>query len=425
MPLGREGSHWQRTSGAALAGILQYKAERMYDLLIRGGRVIDPFQNLDGVRDVAVTGGRIAALLEPGTPAEAIRTVDATGRLVTPGLIDFHVHVFPGISHFGVDPDETCLARGVTTVVDFGTAGGLIFEGFRQFVIDRAQTRVVALLHIAGQGLISSPGTLPALGELHDLRYCNVENVERVVARHRDVICGIKIRCTDNLAEGGRNEAEGLRLAREAADRVGLPLVIHSPASSLPIAHILENLRAGDVLTHCYHNKACGLVDADLQLLPVAREALDRGVLLDVGHGWGSFDFHVARSLIQHGVRPHFISSDLHTYNLTGPVFDLVTTLDKFLHLGLPLPEVIRGATATPAKFLNRSEELGTLQPGACADIAVLELQEGQFPLTDANGYREIGRWHLEPRQVFRAGREVGVLPRREPCETRMSAEKN
>lgn len=391
---------------------LKERKTSMYDLLIRNGHVIDPAAGLNGRRDIAVRGGRIAAVLSPGTEVEAERIVDAGGNLVVPGLIDFHVHVFPGVSHFGIEVDPSCLARGVTSVLDFGTAGGLIFAGFRRFVIDEAQTRVFALLHIAGQGLISSVGTLPALGELADLRYCSVENVEKVVARNRDVIVGIKIRCTANLAENGQNEAAGLDLARQAADRVGLPLVIHSPNSSLPMKHILDRMKPGDVLTHCFHGKRCGLVDSDLQLLPEARAALDRGVLLDVGHGVASFDFRVARALLEQGVLPHFVSSDIHYYNWRGPVFDLVTTMDKFLHLGMPLPEVIRRTTELPAKFLQRAGELGTLQVGALADITILELQDLESPLTDSEGRVETGKKHLEPTHVFRSGRQMGLLPR-------------
>jgi dihydroorotase len=176
--------------------------------------------------------------------------------------------------------------------------------------------------------------------------------------------------------------------------------------------HILSSMKRGDVLTHCFHGKGCGLVDANLKLLPAAREAIDRGVLLDVGHGVASFDFRVARALLDQGVIPDYISSDIHYYNLTGPVFDLVTTMDKFLHLGMTLPEVIRRTTTTPARFLNRSEELGTLQVGARADIAVLDLQQGEFTLTDSEGRVETGRWRLEPTQVFLSGRQVGTLPR-------------
>jgi dihydroorotase len=384
----------------------------MNDLLIQGGHVIDPSQDLNGRHDVVVRHGRIAAILAAGTNRDtSLQVVNVGGRFIVPGLIDFHVHVFPGVSHFGIEPDPTCLSRGVTTVLDFGTAGGLIFDGFRRYVIDEAQTRVLALLHIAGQGLIGSVGDPPLLGELHDLRYCDLETVQRVVDAHRDVIVGIKIRCTANLAEGGRNEAGGLDLARKAADLVGLPLVVHSLNSSLSIEHIFERLKPGDVLTHCYHGKGCGLVNEQNRISPAIRQKLESGVLLDVGHGSSSFDFRVARSLLEQGVLPDFISSDIHYYNLHGPVFDLVTTMDKFLHLGMALPEVIRRTTLTPALFLGRENELGTLKPGAVADITVLELQNGEFPLVDSEGRVEIGNRHLEPTHVFRSGRQLGLLP--------------
>ena len=379
--------------------------------VIRGGRVIDPSLDLDSVRDVVVSDGKIAAVLDPGSiPAvgcSGYREVDASGKIVVPGLIDFHVHVFPGVCHFGIDVDLTCLSRGVTTVLDFGTAGGLIFDGFRRYVIDTARTRVMALLHIAGQGMIGSIGDPPLLGELHDLRYCDLDTVRRVVDSNRDVIAGIKIRCTANLAEGGRNEAAGLELARKAADMTGLPLVVHSPNSSLSIDHVLDHLRPGDVLTHCCHGKDCGLVDEHLQVAPSIRRKLETGILLDVGHGFSSFDFRVARSLIEQGLLPDFISSDVHHYNLHGPVFDLVTTMDKFLHLGLSLPEVVRRTTLKPAIFLGLDREIGTLQPGSTADITILELQTGDFPLVDSEGRVEIGHQHLEPIHVFRSGQHV------------------
>ena len=385
----------------------------MNDLLIHGGHVIDPSQNLDGPFDVIVRNGKIFKIVAAGTNQEAsLRPIDVTGHFVVPGLIDFHVHVFPGVSHFGIEPDTSCLSRGVTTVVDFGTAGGLIFEGFRRYVIDEAETRVLALLHIAGQGLIGSVGNPPLLGELHDLRYCDIDTVQRIVEAHRDVIVGIKIRCTANLAEGGRNEAEGLDLARKAADLVGLPLVVHSPNSTLSIEQIFDRLKPGDVLTHCYHGKACGLVDQDLRLVTSLRKKLESGILLDVGHGFSSFDFRVARSLLEQGILPDFISSDIHSYNLHGPVFDLVTTMDKFLHMGMSLSEVVRRTTLHPAKFLGRENEIGTLKPGSTGDITVLKLEEGEYPLVDSEGRIEIGRQHLEATHVFRSGRQWGILPR-------------
>lgn len=387
----------------------------MYDYLLTGGTVIDPATNLNERKHLAVAGARIAAVLDGTTlPPPAKQTIDCRGKLVVPGLIDFHVHVFPGVSHFGVDPDTTCLARGVTTVLDFGTAGGLIFDGFRRYVIDAARTRVKALMLIAGQGLISSGTSKPALGELWDLAYCDVAGCVEAIERNRDCVVGVKVRCMEDIARSGENEAEGLRRAREAADIVRLPLVVHPVLSTLPIEQILNLLGPGDVLTHCYHDKRCNLVDDKLRVLPIVREKQREGVLLDIGHGSGSFAFRVARSLLDQGVLPDFISSDLHAYNLHGPVYDLPTTLDKFLHLGMTVPEIIRRATTNCASFLGMSDEFGTLQPGACADVTVLEIVDGEFPLTDSEGHTEIAKRRFEVRECFRAGERVTILPRAE-----------
>ncbi len=384
----------------------------MYDFVLINGTVIDPTVGLNARRNVALQGGRVAAILDPAAPVVAQQTLDCAGLLVVPGLIDFHVHVFPGVSNFGVDPDETCLARGVTTVLDFGTAGGLIFDGFRRFVIDTAKTRVKALMLIAGQGLISSNDTKPALGELWDIAYCDVEGCVEAVEKHRDCVAGIKVRCMDNISNGGKNEAEGLRRARLAADATKLPLVVHPANSSLRIEHLFETLRSGDVMTHCYHDKNCKLVDDHTQVCSIVREKQREGVLLDVGHGSGSFAWRVTRAMLDQGVLPDFLGSDLHTYNVHGPVFDLVTTLSKFLHLGMSVPEIIRRSTTTCAAWLGMADEIGTLKPGACADITVLDIVDGEFPLTDSEGVTEIGRRSFEVRHCFRAGRRIGTLPK-------------
>ncbi|RLT08614.1 MAG: amidohydrolase/deacetylase family metallohydrolase [Planctomycetota bacterium] len=384
----------------------------MYDFVLTNGTVIDPAVGLNARRNVALQGGRVAAILDPTVPVVAQQMLDCTGLLVVPGLIDFHVHVFPGVSNFGVDPDETCLARGATTVLDFGTAGGLIFDGFRRFVIDTAKTRVKALMLIAGQGLISSNDTKPALGELWDIAYSDVEGCVQAVEKHRDCVAGIKVRCMADISNDGKNEAEGLRRARLAADATKLPLVVHPANSSLRIEHLFETLRSGDVMTHCFHDKNCKLVDDRTQVCSIVREKQREGVLLDVGHGSGSFAWRVARAMLDQGVVPDFLGSDLHTYNVHGPVFDLVTTLSKFLHLGMSVPEIIRRSTATCAAWLGMADEIGTLKPGACADITVLDIVDGEIPLTDSEGVTEIGRRSFEVRHCFRAGRRVGVLPK-------------
>ena len=387
----------------------------MYDLIIRNGTLVDPAQGVNTQKDIALTGGRVAAVIDPGSGVAAKHTLDVRGLYVLPGLIDLHVHVFSGVSHYGIDVDPTCLARGVTTVLDAGSSGALTFPGFRKFIIDVSQTRLYALLNISAMGMVSGSETIPSLGELEDLRYSNVETAVRMIEANRDRILGVKVRLSNFLAADGKNELQALLRAREAAEAVRLPLMVHSPLSSIPTERILDELRPGDILTHCVHGHgAGGIMSDDLKVLPAVRKKVEQGLRLDVGHGRGSFTFRVARAAFEQGVVPGTISSDLHTYNLHGPVFDLVTTMDKFLHIGMELYEVVRRVTSTPAEVLDMPEEIGTLKPGAYADIVVLEMQEGEFDLTDTFGVTETGHYHLEPRYIFRGGRQVGVLPRPE-----------
>ena len=387
----------------------------MYDLIIRNGTLVDPAQGINTQKDIALTGGRVAAVIDPGSGVAAKHTLDVRGLYVLPGLIDLHVHVFSGVSHYGIDVDPTCLARGVTTVLDAGSSGALTFPGFRKFIIDVSQTRLYALLNISSLGMVSGSETIPPLGELEDLRYSNVETAVRMIEANRDRILGVKVRLSNFLAADGKNELQALLRAREAAEAVRLPLMVHSPLSSIPTERILDELRPGDILTHCVHGHgAGGIMSDDLKVLPAVRKKVEQGLRLDVGHGRGSFTFRVARAVLEQGVVPGTISSDLHTYNLHGPVFDLVTTMDKFLHIGMELYEVVRRVTSTPAEVLDMPEEIGTLKPGAYADIVVLEMQEGEFDLTDTFGVTETGHYHLEPRYIFRGGRQVGVLPRPE-----------
>lgn len=383
----------------------------MTDLLLKNGTLLDPSKGLHGAGDLAICGTAIEKILPPGEETQADRTIDVSGMLVLPGFIDLHVHVFSGVSHYGVDVDPTCLGRGVTTALDAGSAGAATFPGFRKYVIDVCQTRLFAMLNISAMGLVAGAETDVGLGELEDLRYCNVKSATKMIEAHRDKILGVKIRLSDNLAAGGKNEMQALLRAREACDAVGLPLMIHTPLSSLTMAQILNELRPGDVLTHSFHGHRCGIMDADMKVLPEVRKKVEEGLLLDIGHGSGSFTFEVARAAMQQGVLPHTISSDLHTYNVNGPVFDLVSTINKFLHLGMELDEALRRVTEIPARFLHMSDEIGTLTAGAAADLVVAELMEGEFPWIDAFGNMEIGELKLEPRYIFRAGKEVAVQP--------------
>ncbi len=376
-----------------------------YDLVISGGTVVDPGQDLNDRRDVAISDGKIMAVESRIEPERAAELLDATGLLVTPGLVDVHVHVYPGVSHYGVEPDADVLPTGVTTALDAGSAGASTFDGLRRYVIDVSATRLLACLNISSLGMVS-----PDVGELEDIRWADPAAAVRVCERHRDVIVGIKIRLSRSIAGGGALPA--LRNAREAADAVGLPVMVHPQDAVIGLDQILQELKAGDLVTHCYHGRPGGVLDADGRVRASVRDAVQRGIRFDVGHGKGSFDFTVAERALAQDLPPHTISSDLHAYNIEGPVFDLATTLSKFLLLGFDLPEALRLCTVTPADFLGMRGKVGTLAPGAHADVALFREETGAHPFTDSEGQIRTGERRLVPVKVVKAGRVIDGLDR-------------
>jgi dihydroorotase len=372
-----------------------------FDLVLAGGTLIDPAQGTRAVTNVAFAGGEVAAVDTRIARADAAETVDCAGLIVAPGMIDLHVHVFCGVSHYGIEPDPHCVAKGVTTAVDAGSAGADTFPGFRKYVIDVAATRLYARLNISSQGMLSA-----AVGELEDLRYASVPKAIAMIEQHRDVILGVKVRLTRNQIVSAGAGMRPLYLAREAADAVGLPIMVHpQEAWCESLDDILAVMRGGDILTHCFHGLSHGVLDADGKVRRSVHEAIERGVIFDVGHGRGSFSWQVAERAMRQGVQPQTISSDLHAYNVNGPAFDLATTVSKFLHLGLPLEEALRKVTATPAGTLGMADRIGTLRVGAWGDAVAFELQEGRFGLEDSHGEVRIGRHRLVPRTVVRGGR--------------------
>ena len=366
------------------------------DLLLRGGMLVDPHQGIGGIRDIGVRDGRIAVLAE-AVSEEATTTLDVAGKVVTPGLIDLHVHVWWGVAHLGVEADPHCVRRGATTVYDAGSAGADTFPGFKKYVIDVSATRIKAFLHIASQGQLNNE-----IGELTDLRYADVDKAAAMCERYKEDIVGVKIRMTRNLV--GDNAREGLKRARAVCEATGLPLMLHPNASPLNLADMLGQMQAGDIMTHCFHSSDTGVLDEAGKVRPEAVAASERGVLFDVGHGAGSFSFQVAETAMRQGLRPGTISSDLHHYNLHGPVYDLATTLSKFMHLGWSLEEAVARATAAPARAMGMLGEIGTLAVGACADVAVFDVEEGAFDFFDAIGEKRIGERRLVPVVTVRAG---------------------
>ena len=379
----------------------------MYDLIVKNGTVIDPSQHLEGQRDIAVSAGKVVAV-EEAIASSATRVVDAAGRIVTPGLIDFHTHVYWGGIPIGVDPDATCLAKGVTTVVDAGSAGCANFLGFRKFILERSTTRVLSLLHISSIGLIQPP-------ELEDLRYLDYDGAVAVAAANRDCVKGLKIRFASPPNNHiGANGPHAMRLIREAADDTGGFIMVHprSMSPGFPLEAILQLLRPGDVVTHCFapthplYFPHAEFLTEDGTVLPAVKAAARRGIHFDVGHGSSNFSFDTARKALADGFLPTTISTDLNAKALTTAQ-DLPTTMSKFLALGLSLPQVVERTTMNPAHVLGLDGALGTLAPGAEADITLLEVEAGTFTFQDVQGHSLPGKQRLRPHTVIKGGAVV------------------
>ena len=370
----------------------------VYDLLVKGGTVVDPSQGLNTLRDVALSAGKVAGLESEISSSEAREVVDASGLIVVPGLLDLHVHVFWGVSHFGLDADSTSLARGVTTAVDAGSSGASTFPAFRRYVLEQADTRLYALLNISTMGMVAQE-----VGELEDLRWADVEKAVATSRENRDFIVGIKARLSRDTA--GEHDVDALKRALDAAEEAGGFVMVHVGETSTPLEKLTSMLRPGDVVTHAFHGRAQGILNDAGRVKDGIKEAEQRGVVFDVGHGAGSFAFEIAEKALADGFFPGNISSDLHVYNVHGPVYDQVSVLSKFLHLGMSLYDVVRLSTETTAGVIGAGDGLGTLKVGSEGDVTILRQEEGDFTFTDATGVAVHARERLSHVLTVRGGR--------------------
>ena len=345
-----------------------------YDTVIRGGHVIDPASGLSEVADVAIAGGTIAAVEAAIHPSMARDVIDATGKFVTPGLIDLHTHIYWGVTYWGIEPDPVAARSGVTTWLDVGSAGGYTWPGFRRYVVEPASVRVLALLNLSSIGLVAPTW------ELANLDYCDVELAKLMIEANRDLIVGIKARIDPNTTRGVG--IRPLELARELADAVSLPLMVHIGAGPPSLKEIAAWLRPGDILTHCFTGRDNRVIDDEGMVLPYMLVLKEAGVVFDIGHGTGSFSFETAVAMIDQGILPDVISTDIHQLAVQGPCFDMPTTLSKFLSLGMTLEQVVERATTAPAKAMRRPD-LGTLAVGSPADVAVFQMETGDFTFQD------------------------------------------
>jgi len=404
--------------GAAFASALLSNAVRAamgpedkYDLVIKGGELLDPSQNLRAKRDIGMRFGLIESVEADIPPARALRVLDASGRLVLPGLVDLHSHVYPYGSAIGIPADELVQFQGTTTMVSAGDAGANNFAAFRRYIRGQTRTRLYAFVHIANIGLSGFPEP-----ELYHLGFAIPEVAGKTVAENADIALGIKVRMSENVI----NQAgiEPLKRAIRACEIAGggARVMCHIGGVATPqlMAEILNTLRAGDILTHCYSgapNNAGRFTNIvqDGKLLPEASAAKKRGVIFDIGHGGGSFDFTVCEAAMQQGVMPDTISSDIHVFSGNSPGMPYLTwVMSKFMALGFTLEQVVRMASAVPAGIINRMPKLGTLQVGAPADATLVELVQGPVEFVDTRNNKRSGKAYIRPVQAVLGGVPFG-----------------
>jgi dihydroorotase len=382
-----------------------------FDLLLKNADVLDPSQGLRGRRDIGIRYGVIESI-EASIPAErGQRVMDVGGKLVTPGLIDLHAHTYAYGSAIGIAADELVPYQATTTVVSAGDAGANNLAAFRRFVVPASRTRQFAFVHIAVAGLAGFP-----VPELYTIDYAQVDAAARAVAENADLVLGVKVRMSENVI--AKHGIEPLKRAVLACERSGVPAKVMCHIGGVSdrelMSQILDLLRPGDVLTHCYSGAPNSAGDGtnivqDGKLLPAALAAKKRGVLFDIGHGGGSFDYTVAEAAIQQGCSPDTISSDIHVFSGNTPGMPYLTwVMSKFLNLGFSLEQVVLMATAVPARVIARIPKHGTLQLGAPADLSILERVEGPVSFVDTRNNKRDGKLHLKPAGAVVAGVAFG-----------------
>jgi dihydroorotase len=373
-----------------------------FDLLLTGGTVLNPGSGLRQESDVGIMDGRVAAIQSKLARENAKKILDVRDCYVTPGLIDFHVHSFWGVNPYGFNADSLCLASGVTTAIDAGSSGPVNFLGFKKLVNEPSKTRMLAFVAVAQHGVLNDPG------ELENVRFADPDAAAVSVKESPDVGVGIKVRLHKKGV--GDNGREALRLAIQAGDGSRSPVMVHVGDTGISMEEIVDTLRAGDIVTHCYTPQKPSIVDASGHLLVAVRKAQERGVIFDVGHAGGHFDFNLVRRAMGDGLLPNVISSDLHG-RLKQPGFgvvgDLPTVLTKFLALGLNLDQIIAMCTINPAAVIGWQDRLGSLEVGRDADIAVLQIVNEPTKLRDSVGgemtteQRIAARWSIRRGEVF------------------------
>jgi dihydroorotase len=371
------------------------RSDEKFDLLIKGGTVIDPGRQLHAPMDVAVLNGKIQEMSAEIAESRALRVISAKGKIVTPGLIDIHQHCYDGVADC-VNADHFCLAKGVTTVVDGGSAGYPAIANFRKYVINTSVTRIKALVNISPFGAVG-PG-----GNVDVLKAVDPDLAAKAAEDNKPVVVGIKVRLGAEIQ--GADDIEFLKRGVQAAQATGLPLMAHIDGPYSPLTELLPMLRKGDVYTHFLHAHQHGSLDANGKLLPVVLEARQRGVLFDVAQGRSHLSWDVAEKCLAQGFSPDTLSTDLTRVTASDRVFDLPTMVSKFMALGVNMDKAIQMVTTNAARIFDFGAQLGTLKPGGEADISIFEVREGNFEFEDSDGKKRSGRQKLVTTAVVRHG---------------------
>ncbi len=366
-----------------------------YDLVLSGATIVDPSRQKNGIGDIGIRNGKIAAVSDH-LEGETKTTIDVSGKYLTPGWIDLHAHVYAGATTFGIKADALCLATGVTTIVDAGSPGWTNLRGFLEYIIEPSRTEVLTFVHISSIGLLNA-----MRGEMEDIKNADPEHTARVISMWPQHCVGVKVR--QGVFQVGSHGVEPLRRAIEAAEMADTRVMVHID-KGVALPSVLELLRPGDIVTHCYQGKGDHILGEEDRVIPEVYAARKRGVFFDLGHGAGSFHYGIAKRAVELGFLSDVISTDLHVYSLRSPVHSLPETASKLLNMGLDFEEIVRQTTANPAGVLNRSDDIGTLKEGSVADIAVFSLDEGRFDFTDAHGRQETGEQMITPLLTVRAG---------------------
>ena len=377
---------------------------RGFDLVLKGGRVVDERNGVDGIADVAIRDGRIAAVGKD-LPTGGASVRDVAGALVCPGLIDIHTHVYHKATSLSVDPALVARRAAITTLIDAGSAGAGNYDGFRDYVMAHSPYRILAFLNISFPGIFGFDKNL-FIGEATLAEMLPVDRCVAKVEANRDSIVGVKVRiggpATGELGLGA------LRLALEAAEATGLPLMAHIGGPPPSYAEVVDMLRPGDILTHCYRPDPNSALGEDGKILPAVRAARERGVLFDIAHGMGAFGYESAEAALEDNFPPDLISSDVHVISVEGPAFDLLHTMSKLFNCGLPLADVIGMSTSRPALAVRRPD-LGHLGVGAIADISILREVQSSYVFSDVTGVSRQGSRLLQPVACYLAGEETDL----------------